>query len=56
MCCNTHRFAVRIATHYHIRARQTLKHGKEYPEKETRLQLKNTVTVLTKIKKGHDGF
>ena len=29
MCCSPHRFAVRAATHYHSRAWQTLKHGKE---------------------------
>ena len=29
MCCSPHRFADRATTHYHTRAWQTLKHGKE---------------------------
>ena len=29
ICCRSHRFAVRAATHYHTRAWQTLKHGTE---------------------------
>ena len=29
MCCSPHRFADRAARHYHTRAWQTLKHGKE---------------------------
>ena len=29
MCCSLHRFAVRVATHYHTQAWQMLKHGNE---------------------------